>query len=702
MTNIIREGKTKIEREKENYLEHIFEYMNHAAAVYEAVDNGEDFVFKNFNKAAESIENISRDKLIGRRVTEAVPGIREVGLFDVFQRVWRTGEKEYFPLSLNNDKPITGWHENFVFKLPSGEIVAIYNDHILDKQGVLELRTTSNELELMNKIVILANETNNAHDTFETALQYIAEYLGWTVSSFWDVNETDNGKITITQSGIVHTSNPEKYAYFHDLSSRVSFLPGEGIPGRTYAKKAPLWIENIYDEPGFAPKRTTEKRNLYTGLASPILVGDKVVAIMEFYDEQVQRKDERIIDLIWRIGVQLGRVIEREKMISSQIEASKAELANQAKRIFLANMSHEIRTPLNALLGMAKIGVRESNGRSSKDNFNYILDSGRHLQGIIDDILDFSKIEAGMLTLHTHPFQITRVVEDAMSLVSTQLKDKDLRACLDLDDGLPIWVDGDDLRLQQILVNLLSNAIKFTEQGEVSISVKRDNKLIRFQVTDTGIGMTDEQLSRLFRPFEQADSTTTRKYGGTGLGMAISRNLADLMDGEILVKSQVGVGSVFTLSLPLAETQPRDIKKQYESVPEAGPRLAGLRILAAEDVEINRLILEDLLDHEGAESVFVENGRLAVNLVQEQGADSFDLLLMDIQMPEMDGYEATRRIVEMAPGLPVIGLTAHAMPEEREKSLGSGMVDHVTKPINEDRLVAAILKHVGGESIKAE
>jgi CheY-like chemotaxis protein len=258
---------------------------------------------------------------------------------------------------------------------------------------------------------------------------------------------------------------------------------------------------------------------------------------------------------------------------------------------------------------------------------------------------------------------------------------------------LPDWVAGDRLRLEQVLLNLLGNAVKFTAHGEVSLNVRREGEDTLFRVADSGIGMTPEQVSRLFSAFEQADSSTTRQFGGSGLGLAISRNLAHLMGGDIGVTSEMGNGSVFTLQLPLPTATPQ---KKAEIAVASGPRLAGLRVLAAEDVELNRLVLEDFLEHEGAVVVFAENGEQVLARLNEHGVAAFDVVLMDVQMPVMDGHEATRRLRAIAPNLPVIGLTAHALAEERDKCLASGMVEHVGKPIEPDELIGAILRQVGG------
>lgn len=391
------------------------------------------------------------------------------------------------------------------------------------------------------------------------------------------------------------------------------------------------------------------------------------------------------------IGVM--RDISHRKAVEQARETARLEAERLAhlKSEFLANMSHEIRTPLNAIIGLAKICVRENVGGTMQENSTRIYDAGMHLLSLVNDILDFSKIEAGKMTLDQHAFRLDTLIENAMSLVDVRAKEKQLKWLVHRPDELPEWVHGDPLRLRQILVNLLSNAVKFTEQGYVALDVSRVGDKTEISVTDSGIGMTAEQVSRLFTAFEQADNSTTRRFGGSGLGLAISRKLAHLMGGDIVVKSTPGTGSRFTLSLPLPATE---AGVEHASDPhQEGGRLSGYRILAAEDVALNRLVLEDALLHEGAQVTFAENGLQALACLADAGYTGFDAVLMDIQMPVMDGYQTACRILELAPELPIIGLTAHAMPEERQRCLEAGMRERVTKPIDLNTLVAAIRKY---------
>ena len=382
--------------------------------------------------------------------------------------------------------------------------------------------------------------------------------------------------------------------------------------------------------------------------------------------------------------------------LKAAAEATSAALAAaqrlaQVKSEFLANMSHEIRTPLNAVLGLARIGARDTGDPPTRDTFARILDAGEHLLGVINDVLDISKIDAHKLRIEPRPFVLADTVAKARGFVARAAQEKALAYTAEPAPDLPTWVSGDAQRVQQILVNLLSNAVKFTDRGEVRLRVAREGDQTYFKVIDTGIGMTGEQLAHLFTPFEQGDSSVTRRHGGTGLGLAISQKLAGLMGGEITVESAPGAGTSFTLRLPLPVAAPLPAETAVPA--QAGSRLRGLRVLAAEDIEVNRLILGDLLIQEGAEVEFAENGCQLLERLRHAGPTAFDVVLMDVQMPEMDGYEATRQLRVRAPGLPVIGLTAHALAEERDRCLAAGMCEHVTKPIDTDRLVATILRH---------
>ena len=387
-------------------------------------------------------------------------------------------------------------------------------------------------------------------------------------------------------------------------------------------------------------------------------------------------------------------ITERKRGEVVNAEREKAQVAADTKARFLANMSHEIRTPLNGVIGLALMGSKQDDPSRMNELFEMIMDSGQHLLYVVNDILDLSKIEAGKLSILKSDFDLYQMITRTGNLFRHAAEDKGLALDVDIAADVPRWVNSDEIRLRQILSNLISNAIKFTEEGFIRVAVSVSEENIVFRVQDSGTGISEDLKPRLFNAFEQEDSSSSRRYGGTGLGLAICRTLAGLLDGDIDVDSVPGDGSCFTVSLPLSEAEgPED---QGAESPDLSSQdcLSGLRILVAEDVEINRIVLEDMLREQGADVSFAEDGREAVDRFSGEHRSEYDIVLMDIEMPRMDGYEAGQLIRDAAPEVPIIGLTAHALEETRQKILDAGMQEHVTKPVDEKSLVSTILKYV--------
>ncbi|WP_201222764.1 PAS domain S-box protein [Halochromatium roseum] len=464
------------------------------------------------------------------------------------------------------------------------------------------------------------------------------------------------------------------------------------------------WTEqDLLGQDWFERCLAAEDRPKLRGLFAQLL--DGTVPAEGYLESRLVSSDGSTHLIAWRSSLlqdAAGRVVgvlaagnditERHRMESARMQALvEAERLAALKNAFIANMSHEIRTPLNGILGLAQIGRRDYDTQEAGQLFRHIQTAGQHLMILLNDILDFSKLGAGKLNIQAEPFCLADCLAEIESLLSPQANAKGLRLSIQaLDSDLPAWVLGDAMRLRQILLNLLGNAIKFTQIGEVQLRLLSKGEERRFQITDTGIGMNEEQIARIFQPFEQADVGTTRSHGGTGLGLSISLALAKMMGGSLSVDSEPNIGSCFELRLPLpAAAEPSkpaiDVSTRADT-----QSLAGLHLLAVDDVALNLMVLEDLLSHEGARMTTARDGQEALTRLAEIGADAIDLVLMDVQMPVMDGYEATRRIRARWPDLPVIGLTAHAMAEERERCLNAGMVAHLTKPIDLEALLAAI------------
>jgi signal transduction histidine kinase/CheY-like chemotaxis protein len=373
------------------------------------------------------------------------------------------------------------------------------------------------------------------------------------------------------------------------------------------------------------------------------------------------------------------------------LKTAQAEAASRAKSDFLANMSHEIRTPINGILGHSELGINEQDDSQLHQHLIHIHYSGQLLLGIVNDILDFSSLESGKFHIDQQPFSLPRTLNDLFLIFNHPAKDKGLTLTIHCPETFPTRYLGDEARIKQVLINLLSNAVKFTEQGKISLNVQVQtwqdgHHLVMFSVTDTGIGMSEIQRQRLFQAFQQADSSTNRQFGGAGLGLVISDHLVRAMGGEaIQVSSQLGEGSTFYFSLPLTcdTAQPED---QADTAPHARSAL----VLLVDDNVINQKVAKALLERiEGIRVIVANNGQEAVNKAQ---SEAIDFIFMDIQMPVMNGYEATTAIRQFNPTIPIVALTAAALIEDKEKARSAGMTDHLSKPINQQILHDALVK----------
>jgi len=544
------------------------------------------------------------------------------------------------------------------------------------EKALSELYTKKKEIELLQLITVAANEASTVDDAMRTALEGVCAHTRWPVGHV----HLKDAAGTLLSTSLWHLDNPERYESFRKATEAMTFAPSIGLPGRVLEERKPAWIADVTKDVNFPRSKVAQDAGLRAGFAFPVLAGEEVVAVVEFFSDEPAEPDDAVLTIMAHVGSQLGRVIERRRAEDA------LKLASQHKSQFLANMSHELRTPLNAIIGITEMlqeDARESNREDEFEPLDRVVRAARHLLAVINDILDLSKIEAGKMELHVGSFAIAPVVQDVVNTIGTLAAKNQNSLRLECSPEIG-FMCADQTRIRQALLNLVSNAAKFTENGTITVSASRavaeTGEWIVISVSDTGIGLTAEQKGRLFQDFVQADASTTRKYGGTGLGLAISRRFCQMMGGDITVESEPGRGSTFTIRLPADETP------SQAPVPPQGPSLTTRAteshraplILVIDDDDAVRKVTTHFLAREGFAVTTASGGREGLRLARELQPAAITL---DIMMPDLDGWTVLAAIKgdPATAGIPVVLMT---IVDEKNRGYSLGAADYMVKPVD--------------------
>lgn len=573
--------------------------------------------------------------------------------------------------------------------IPFPDKKGIPHQYVAIQHDITEKKLALERLTIETRLISIFSENKDIESSIRKIAHQICLHLNWDISLFWPIDKKKNR--LCKPKFYNHTIR--SVAEFESQCMNFEFTKGEGLPGYVWVSKKPKWLYDIFDQSILLRVGSIESTGLQSALVFPILFNNEVTGVMEFFSFEKKREDYHLLNMFESFGMQIGSYIDRKEAEEELIKAKKeAEESVKSKDQFLTNMSHEIRTPMNAIIGFTQLILQSKLNEKQNEFANSVKVAAENLLSIINDILDFSKIESGVINIEPVPTDISNTFKNVYNLLHISAEEKGLDFRYEIDRNLPSSLMCDALRLNQILINLVGNAIKFTEKGNVLFRaelIKQDgrNCEIRFSVKDTGIGILTDKQKDIFERFNQVNNEINRKYEGTGLGLSISKNLIELMGGKLEMNSEQNIGSTFSFILNLKIT---DIKITEASTiePKSDKINKHYSLLLIEDNQLNQKLAKNVLNNFGFEVDIAENGIQGIDLLKHK---KYDLILMDIQMPELDGYQTTKIIrKELKLDIPILAMTAHSIVGEKEKCIEVGMNDFVSKPFEQKELFEKI------------